>query len=140
MHSHSWPCTSLPAEVGQGGSDLDPKFHEHKVIHIPWQAGVDLKTFNNLTRQLCCIFRLLLLWLSLVVAMFCTCHGLCCSRSLYVLNCSYILLLLIYYYSCVVTRFIICYGMLRHVVVVAFAVHFSMLSHAFPFFPLLASI
>ena len=30
--------------------------------------------------------------------------------------------------------------MLRHVVVVAFAVHFSMLSHAFPFFPLLASI
>lgn len=28
------------ARVGQGGSDLDPKFHEHKVIHIPWQASL----------------------------------------------------------------------------------------------------
>ena len=46
----SWPCTSLPAKVGQGGSDLDPKFHEHKVIHIPWQAGEDSEAFNILTR------------------------------------------------------------------------------------------
>ena len=72
---------------------------------------------------LCCCGGMLQL-LSLVVAM------LFVLVTVFVVLGRCMFLYLIVYFVCGCWKFKICCGMLRHVVVVAFAVHFSMLSHA----------